>query len=471
MDPLSIVAGSFGLAGTIAKVSVIIAEFSRDARHATADLESLSKELQGLSSVLTSLATSIAGTAATNVLPTLVIQVNITLTGCHAVVEQIEEKIQKYRRDKIFSKAAWAMFGQTETNKLRTSLEYYNTALNLGIHAISLSVNQSVKQDTSVILNDTTAIRLNTEEILARVNSIRQTAAGPRVHISHSRVEQWVEEMAELSSYAESTYQGTVYAATEVDYHHDLLMHPVLEPDDNPATSELQEPVSFPGEDVPNSAVVVGPDKSDAELHRRHNAHSAFPSQNPTRNLVIGAPTARKADKMEIIAGKTHERSHQFPNTDGETFSYTDPLGHVRRNVPVHFNGFIKPDGTDGVVESLKYPMILRRRVEEAPLQTEGTRESQQSGTSSFSAHSPSLSANSSKGPSREASKLFNSIPSPQPDVEIESGKRGRHQQDPTDATSSRDKSLGQSQGLNILGAQFLLQHEEFQAAMAMSAV
>jgi len=138
-DPFSIITGSFGLAGAIAKVSVIIVEFSRDARDAVTDLDALSVEMQALSNLLNPLARSISGSAGT--VPTILItQVNTTLTGCEAVIQQIEDKIQKYRRDRVFSKVAWAMFGQTDTNKLRTSLEYYNTALNLGIHAISVHV-------------------------------------------------------------------------------------------------------------------------------------------------------------------------------------------------------------------------------------------------------------------------------------------------------------------------------------------
>ncbi|KAK0648403.1 hypothetical protein B0T16DRAFT_115113 [Cercophora newfieldiana] len=223
MDPFSIISGSFGLAGAIAKVSVIIVEFTRDARDATTDLDALSAELQTLSTVLNPLARSISGPTAATVPASLLAQVATTLGGCNTVVEQIEENIQKYRRNGVFSKAGWAMFGQTDTNKLRTSLEYYNTALSLGIHAISLSLGQSVKEDTSAIRHDTAAIKLNTDEILARVNSIRRTALEPQANNSQRRVEQWIEDMAELSSYAETTYQGTVVAPTEVGVHLDAF--------------------------------------------------------------------------------------------------------------------------------------------------------------------------------------------------------------------------------------------------------
>ncbi|KAK4445685.1 hypothetical protein QBC34DRAFT_162536 [Podospora aff. communis PSN243] len=216
MDPFSIITGSFGLASAIAKVSVIIVEFTRDARDASTDLDALSAELQALSNILNPLARSISGSAAAAAAPpTLIAQVNTTLGGCNTVIEQIEENIQKYRRNQIFSGAGWAMFGQADTNKLRTSLQYYSTALSLGMHAITVSVGQSVKEDTTAIREDAAATRLNTEEILARVNDLRRAAHGTPANISRGRVEQWIEDMAVLSSYAESTYQGTVLAPTE----------------------------------------------------------------------------------------------------------------------------------------------------------------------------------------------------------------------------------------------------------------
>lgn len=140
MDPLSIVSASFGLAGAIAKASVTIVEFTRDARDATSDLDALSAELRSLSTVLKPLTQSISGPTAAAVPETLIAQVKTTLFGCNTVVEQIEENIQKYRRDRIVSMAGWALFGQTDTNKLRTSLEAYNTALSLGMHAISVYI-------------------------------------------------------------------------------------------------------------------------------------------------------------------------------------------------------------------------------------------------------------------------------------------------------------------------------------------
>lgn len=70
------------------------------------------------------------------------------------------------------------------------------------------TVNQAVKQDTAVIHEYAVAIKMNTEDILARVNSIRRD--GHVSNTKHKRIEDWIEDMAVLSSYAETTYQRTI---------------------------------------------------------------------------------------------------------------------------------------------------------------------------------------------------------------------------------------------------------------------
>lgn len=69
-------------------------------------------------------------------------------------------------------------------------------------------VNQAVKQDTAAIHEYAVAIKMNTEDILARVNSIRRD--GHASNTKHKRIEDWIEDMAVLSSYAETTYQRTI---------------------------------------------------------------------------------------------------------------------------------------------------------------------------------------------------------------------------------------------------------------------
>jgi hypothetical protein len=74
-------------------------------------------------------------------------------------------------------------------------------------------VGESIKDDTEVIKEYAGSILINTDEILARVNSLRQDALPQR----HGKVELWIEQMAILSSSAESTYQSTIPDHTERD--------------------------------------------------------------------------------------------------------------------------------------------------------------------------------------------------------------------------------------------------------------
>ncbi|KAK3339854.1 hypothetical protein B0T25DRAFT_364197 [Lasiosphaeria hispida] len=140
MDPLSIVSASFGLASGIAKATIALASFARDARDAAQDLDAISAELQALAAVLDALARSTISMSSTkaSIPETLLQQIDATLVGIATVVEQIEENVQKYKRNKVFSKAGWAMFGQGDMRKLRESLEAYKMALSLGMHVVSV---------------------------------------------------------------------------------------------------------------------------------------------------------------------------------------------------------------------------------------------------------------------------------------------------------------------------------------------
>lgn len=141
MDPLSIAAASFSIAGAIAKASVAIFELSRDASSAADDLSRVNAELQALSSVLDPLTRALSTSP---VVPErLAAQLQSTLEGCSLVVGQIAELVGRYRREGAWSKAKWAMFGKGDVDKLRESLEAYKMVLSLGLHLISALVSPS----------------------------------------------------------------------------------------------------------------------------------------------------------------------------------------------------------------------------------------------------------------------------------------------------------------------------------------
>lgn len=106
MDPLSILSASVGLASVIAKVSMTLTTFARDARDATKDLDAISAELKAINTVNVLLGQSVPPSSAESPIPEALLQkIDELLSGTAAVVEQIEENVQKYQSNKIFSKA------------------------------------------------------------------------------------------------------------------------------------------------------------------------------------------------------------------------------------------------------------------------------------------------------------------------------------------------------------------------------
>jgi hypothetical protein len=77
-------------------------------------------------------------------------------------------------------------------------------------------MTQNIKDDTEVIRSHIEVLNFNTDEILARVRSTRKS--GPSPH-NNRRVEEWMEDMTLLSTYAESTYRSTIADPAEFASH------------------------------------------------------------------------------------------------------------------------------------------------------------------------------------------------------------------------------------------------------------
>lgn len=94
MDPLSIIGSSVGLASVIAKVSMTLTTFARDARDAAKDLDAISAELRAISAVILLLGESLSPFSAESPIPKALLQkIDELLSGTAAVVEQIEESV------------------------------------------------------------------------------------------------------------------------------------------------------------------------------------------------------------------------------------------------------------------------------------------------------------------------------------------------------------------------------------------
>jgi len=138
MDPLSIAASSFSVAGGIAKAVIAVVEFARETKAAAEDLHAITRELQALSSILEPLTRTLSKTPEGTVSAALAQQLESSLDGCALVVCQIEATVEKYQRDGAWTRTKWVMFGRGDMVKLRESLEAYKMALSLGLHAISM---------------------------------------------------------------------------------------------------------------------------------------------------------------------------------------------------------------------------------------------------------------------------------------------------------------------------------------------
>jgi formyltetrahydrofolate synthetase len=138
MDPLSIVATSLTLAGLIAKASMTLFGLSQNFRDAAPDIDAVSKELQYLAAVLEPLTRALSNNKNGTIPDALVQQIQSILGGCAQVIERIEENVQKYKRDSVWAKSKWAVYGHEDMKKLRDSLEAYKLALGLGLQVISM---------------------------------------------------------------------------------------------------------------------------------------------------------------------------------------------------------------------------------------------------------------------------------------------------------------------------------------------
>ncbi|KAF4498895.1 RTA1 [Fusarium agapanthi] len=175
-------------------------------REARSDLDRVSRELHSLQTVL-ELIEEDAKDDSKPFPPTIQHHVSGIVTNCGSVVLEVETCIKKYGDGSIKSKAAWAINGQGDMEKLRSSLEAHKSALELALDMLSLSLTKDIKTDTTEIRNDTAAIKDDTELILQEIAQLQarlpDTAAAPNDYI----LQKFLEDMA---TYTEVTLDTNV---------------------------------------------------------------------------------------------------------------------------------------------------------------------------------------------------------------------------------------------------------------------
>ncbi|KAF5690189.1 Rtm1p-like protein [Fusarium denticulatum] len=175
-------------------------------REARSDLDRVSRELQSLQTVLQLIEEDAKDD--TKPFPTTIQHhVSGIVTNCDSVVSEVQRCIKKYGDGRVKSKAAWAINGQGDMEKLRSSLEAHKSALELALDMISLSLTRDIKADTTEIRNDTAAIKDDTALILQEIAELQarlpDTAAAPNDYI----LQRFLEDMA---TYTETTLDVNV---------------------------------------------------------------------------------------------------------------------------------------------------------------------------------------------------------------------------------------------------------------------
>ncbi|KAK3326851.1 hypothetical protein B0H66DRAFT_170088 [Apodospora peruviana] len=326
MDPLSITSAAFDLAMGIAKASIAILGFSRDVRDASNDLDAISAELEALTTILDSLGHGNSRATSASIPDELVVRVNDALDGCSTVVEQIEENMKKYKRNKVFSKTSWAVFGRDDTQRLRTSLAAYRMALSLGVHAISGTPGFAVKEDTTVIPDSVATIKLDTDDIFAHVNDIH-LSGGAR---GNRKVEDCISDMAVLSSFAETTHLATI--TDTIDMGVDNQTGTSVERGNSPE----RQPRTTKGPSHHN-ATIVESEENDNGRGSPHSFHCADSKFSNTDNAALGNKLGgpdRPESSSSTTTGATDMQQPKEPGTRPELPERADAVTEVATRHP-----------------------------------------------------------------------------------------------------------------------------------------
>jgi hypothetical protein len=138
MDPFSLTAGCVGLVTAITQLSGSILTFISGVRSARADLDSVSRELLSLKTVLELLQIDLADDAIVKLPDTLQRQVSGIITNCAGVVRGIQIILEKHEGRGVQKAAQWTLSGRADVDKLRISLEAHKSALEIALDMIQL---------------------------------------------------------------------------------------------------------------------------------------------------------------------------------------------------------------------------------------------------------------------------------------------------------------------------------------------
>lgn len=146
MDPLSITASCLTLVGTITKLSTTLIVFVKSVRGARSDLDTISRELHSLQTVLELLAEDASDSSKNHFPPTLQKQIEGIISNCGQVLAEIERTLEKYKGYGASKGARWAVSGSDDVTKLRISLEAHKSALEIALEMVAMYVKFKLRK-------------------------------------------------------------------------------------------------------------------------------------------------------------------------------------------------------------------------------------------------------------------------------------------------------------------------------------
>ncbi|KAK4168305.1 hypothetical protein QBC43DRAFT_310056 [Cladorrhinum sp. PSN259] len=171
-DPLSIVTGCVGLIATIGTATAQINGFVRTVREARTDLDSISRELTSLQSIL-----DLIQTDASKSLPRPLTQhLPAIVENCNVTIGDLQRVLDKYKKHGRITGAKWAMSGKDDVESLKSRLETHTQSLSLALDTMTLFTAMDIKQDTAQIKDikeDTSDLKQDTTKILEEIAQLR----------------------------------------------------------------------------------------------------------------------------------------------------------------------------------------------------------------------------------------------------------------------------------------------------------
>lgn len=138
MDPLSITVSCISLLTVIGKTTIVLTSFVRDVRGARSELDSISRELLSLSTILKLLAEDFDTEAGSTLPSTLQNQIAGIVENCTGVVNDIERALVRHEGARLRKAAQWVAWGREDVVKLRGSLEAHKSALEIALDMVAL---------------------------------------------------------------------------------------------------------------------------------------------------------------------------------------------------------------------------------------------------------------------------------------------------------------------------------------------